>query len=127
MTDLTAKIATMNRVLADATKECPRLPFDDHGWVTCIHDCDRGRVARFPEFRQPCGHGPLGSQVWEVCAGGLEGALAGLTKDGACSVLGRLNKLYFAPTKSGGQEAMPHALEILAKGLELVIEVAKLE
>ena len=126
-TDPTAHIAAYRRVLADATNECPHcLGAGGWGGFACGPPCSgAGRIARFPGFRQVCGHGPLGSQVWEVRAGGLEDALAGLTRGLAYDVVKQLWIWIAAPGTTTGKP-MPSADEILAKGLRLVIEIAGL-
>lgn len=129
-TSQTEQIATYYQALADATKECPcaSCQLGDteetcrcEGHPRCL---GTGRVARFPEFRRACGHGQLGSQVWEVRAGGLEGALAGLSIQQAHQVFYQMRRWL---TSLGSGVDMPSAQEILLKGLELVIKVTGLE
>jgi len=148
-TDLKQQIAAHRRTLAEATKECPRqwyfdgepIPQDGPG---CDHpdECEcraTGLVARFPGFRQKCAlqivnwDGKIehaadcwvcNSTGWQVAPGGLEDGLAGLDNDvEGLKFLGRLELWLLA--RSAGP--MPSAPEILAKGLELVIEKAGLE
>ena len=135
-TDLTAKIAALNAVLAEATEACPDCSY--HGIATVGAPCDTckgtGRIARFPEFRQECARcfgnswicGPdkpsdgCGGRRWQVRAGGLEGGLAGLSTDGMALTLGML-----AGWRRQGDK--PFASEILLEGLRLVIQVGGLE
>ncbi len=91
-----------------------------------------GRVARFPGFQQECtkcaGLGELGRHCqscqgrrWQVRAGGLEDALAGLAS------FDRRHwgwQLWNWLQHDGGSATTP---EILAEGLRLVIEVAGLD
>lgn len=133
--DLTT-VAAMNRPLAKATRECSCIES-----VWSQPGCS-DRVARFPGFRQTCqhcyveGHPWLNDEVgvpvpchickglgWQVRAGSLEDALAGLSVDEACEVTYRItNWTWELDTRL----PMPPADEILAKALELVIETAEL-
>lgn len=139
-TDLTAQIAVLNRVLAEATKEhlaCQgEGTYDYVGHSSGIEtddcpepECKDGRVARFPGFRlTPCHF--CGGDTTSPCedcddkrylirAGGLEDALAGLTRLEAAEVLDSI-------VVDVGDDSMPSADVILLKGLELVVEVAGL-
>ncbi len=161
-TDLTANIVVMNRVLADATVECPECGLnppetrgtmfvDGPGVVVGCDTCPgTGRVARFPGFRQecswcrgkkrilkhflvigdepykpvdddydPCTH--CHKQGWQVRAGGLHDALAGLTRGQASDVLYGLMGEW-----PHDDDPMPPTPEILAKSLELTIKAAEL-
>lgn len=146
---LNQRIASMNRVLADATKECPenKLDFspDEIHPRACV--CKgTGRVAKFPGFRQECqclGDGRytklgcpkcwyLGAHSlecikcngtgWQVHAGdwGTDG-LAGLTVDQIQEVLEDLAAWIMR------SDLAPDSNAIQAKCLELVIKVAELE
>lgn len=137
-TDLTAQIAEAQRTLAEAMKECPQSPAF---WVPgpmghrtrCRGDCKgTGHVPRFPEFRQECEHE---GGTWDVectrCNGlgwqvsstaDISAALAGLNASDARDVLHGLKDMM----SPKGADASPTEPTILAKGLELVIEVAEL-
>ena len=171
---LEQQIATMNRVLADATEAC--LGWDTpEGKIPCEsvphQDCQgTGHVARFPGFRQMCvgdmwadcwdgklTRHDLGQQHqsdcarhnmpaypngacscgvwpdciecdgtgWQVRAGGLHDALTGLDKRTAGTVFLGLHD-WVLDGIGRADAPMPSATEILAKSLELVIEVAGL-
>ena len=150
-TDLTAQIAAYRKVLAEATKECPAALHTDMESLevacgACGIQGDAGRIARFPEFRQVCEnqeyHLRLGGSLpcredcfkcsgtgWQVHAGGLEDALAGLTRAQAWRFFVNFPsafEIWHAPvTQQVGP--MPSAPEILAEGLRLVIEITGLE
>ena len=157
-TDPTDQIADRNRVLAEATKECPFTEphrSQVHRLVSGKKlDCKDNRVARFPGFRQECGScngsgemlvggrsggghvNPVGTTAclvcngtgWQVALAGLEAALAGLRKGQALSFYAHLIGTWVDMESLEGLEGpMPSAPEILAKGLELVIEIAGLE
>lgn len=198
-TDLTAQIADLYRVLADAAVECPdcngkkQIPAHAYiGGATGKVDCrtcqGRGRVACFQGFGQECpctdsefedipvgqvckcevasNHdGSIGETNqrgacfscrlagyhdstcphvlqldercsgtgWQVHAGGLEDALAGLNRFDTEAVLTSLAEYAFGTHKDGVSwsirqlEPMPSAPEILLKGLGLVCEIAELE
>ena len=136
------QITATRNTLAEATKECLEIP---RGLLEC--ECNgEGRVPRFPGFRQECRclgdepHSKLGCSScwypgahteacercngtgWQIRAGGLEDALAGLNKRDATYVLERLRFI----SEQGWTDPMPSAPQILAMALELVIEVAGL-
>ena len=158
MPDFTAQIAALNRVLAEAIKECPVCKgvknVEDDACPRCLSaqtGLGTGHLARFPEFRQECEDcfGQLEIDLyreekiektitcptcngigWQIRAGGLEGALAGLTRPEVLHVLEGMSDYVYSWW--GDEKAwslrqfhpMPPAPKILAKGLGLAIEVA---
>ena len=136
-TEPTAQIASYRKVLAEATKECPcqgcnRTPKEQHQ-VDC--GCKgTGLVARFPGFRQVCqvcaGYEGQGHDCpqdgWQVRAGGLEDALAGLIGLEFWRWRDRWTFAIGVPAMAD-KASMPSGDTILAEGLRLVIEIAGLE
>ncbi len=150
-TALKQRLAILYRTLADATVECPKCdalceemrksPDASQGRPTgipcrCVAFSDgcngTGRVARFPGFRQECKeswHAQFSSpscscngRRWRVRAGDSADGLAQLSpkqmKDWLFLFMTWLEECWKA------DYITPSALEIRAKELELVIEVA---
>ena len=150
---MTTEIAALNRVLADATVECPVLWCEQAGGQTFLYEgpilegclpCKRhptdcicqgtGRIARFKGFRHtPCDF--CGGDTTSPCedcddkrylvrAGGLEDGLAGLPKAGLHQWDIRFHQwILELPSDI---PAMPNRDAIRLKGLRLVCLQANL-